>query len=456
MNSADNKRVVLFIVTLAAFITPFDISAVNIALPSIGKEFAMDAILLSWVATAYLLFAAMFMVPLGRFADIKGRKRVFTLGLLVFAAASFLVSIATSSAMVIAFRALQGVGGAMIFGNGVAILTSVYPVRERGRVLGINLAAVYLGLSTGPFLGGLLTQYLSWRSIFYVNVPLGVISVALTRWKLTGEWTGARGERFDVAGSIIYGVMLFSAVFGLSLLPMPSSAWFLLLGAAGLVAFVLWESKVESPVLNINLFRKNRAFAFSNLAALINYSATFAVGFLLSLYLQIIRGLDVVPAGIILVSQPIVQAVFSPLAGKLSDMIEPRIVASIGMGLTSAGLVLFTFLNATTPLAYIVINLAMLGFGFALFSSPNTNAVMSSVEDRFYGVASATVSTMRLIGQVLSLGIVVIVFALYIGRVAITPEYYPSLLISINLAFVIFSVLCFGGIFASLIRGKVL
>lgn len=248
--------------------------------------------------------------------------------------------------------------------------------------------------------------------------------------------------------------MLYSAVFGLSLLPMQSSVWFLLIGAAGLVAFVLWESKVESPVLNINLFRRNRAFAFSNLAALINYSATFAVGFLLRLYLQIIRGLDVVPAGTILVAQPIVQAIFLPLAGKLSDVIEPRIVVSIGMGLTSADLVLFTFLNATTPLTYIVINLAMLGFGFALFSSPNTNAVMRSVENRFYGVASATVSTMRLIGQVLSLGIVVIIFALYIGRVAIAPEYYPLLLISINLAFVIFSVLCFVGIFASLIGIK--
>jgi EmrB/QacA subfamily drug resistance transporter len=456
LNGVDNNRVVLFIVTLAAFITPFDISAVNIALPSIGKEFAMDAFLLSWVATAYLLCAAMFFVPLGRLADIKGRKRVFTLGLLVFAAASFLVSIAPSSATVIAFRALQGVGGAMIFGNGLAILTSVYPIRERGRVLGINLAAVYLGLSTGPFLGGLLTQYLSWRSVFYVNVPLGVISVALTRWKLTEEWTGAQGERFDIAGSIIYGIMLFSAVLGLSLLPMPSSVWFLLIGAAGLVTFVLWESKVESPVLNITLFRDNRAFAFSNLAALINYSATFAVGFLLSLYLQIIRGLDVVPAGTILVSQPIVQAIFSPLAGKLSDVIEPRIVASVGMGVTSAGLVLFTLLNAATPLTYIAMNLAMLGFGFALFSSPNTNAVMSSVEDRFYGIASAMVSTMRLIGQVLSLGIVVMVFALYVGRVAITHEYDPHLLTSINLAFVIFSVLCFVGVFASLIRGKVL
>ncbi len=447
---------VLFIVTLAAFITPFDISAVNIALPAIGREFAMDAILLSWVATAYLLFAAMFLVPLGRLADIQGRKRVFTLGLLVFAAASFLVSIATSSVTVIAFRALQGIGGAMVFGNGVAILTSVYPVGERGKVLGINVAAVYLGLSTGPFLGGLLTQYLSWRSIFYVNVPLGLISAALTRWKVIGEWTGAWGERFDIAGSIIYGVTLFLAVVGLSLLPMLSSVWFLFIGAAGLVVFVLWESRIESPILNITLFRNNRAFAFSNVAALVNYSATFAVGFLLSLYLQMIRGLDVVPAGAILVSQPIVQAIFSPVAGRLSDMIEPRIVASIGMGLTSVGLVLFTLLTATTPLASIVITLALLGFGFALFSSPNTNAVMSAVENRFYGVASATVSTMRLIGQVLSLGIVLIVFALYIGRVAITPEYYPQLLTSVHFVFVIFSVLCFGGIFASLIRGKVL
>jgi len=244
-------------------------------------------------------------------------------------------------------------------------------------------------------------------------------------------------------------------MYGFSLLPAMSGAWLILLGTLGILAFVKWEMKVESPVLDMKLFRTNMVFAFSNLAALINYSATFAVTFLLSLYLQYIKGLDPQNAGLILVSQPIVMAIFSPFAGRLSDRIEPRIVASTGMALTVLGLSLFTFLSEKTVLEFIVASLILLGVGFALFSSPNTNAVMSSVEKRFYGVASGTLGTMRLIGQMLSMGIAMLIFAIYIGRAQITPEYYLLFLRSVNVAFIIFAVLCFGGVFASLARGKV-
>jgi MFS family permease len=204
----------------------------------------------------------------------------------------------------------------------------------------------------------------------------------------------------------------------------------------------------------VNLFRKNTVFAFSNLAALINYSATFAVGFLLSLYLQYIKGLAEQSAGFILVSQPVVMAVFSPFAGRLSDRIEPRLVASTGMALTAAGLFLLTFLNENTALGFIVAILVLLGLGFALFSSPNTNAVMSSVEKKFYGVASGTLGTMRLTGQMLSMGIAMLIFAVYVGEVQITAQYYPPFLSGIRAAFFIFAVLCFGGVFASLARGR--
>jgi MFS family permease len=205
----------------------------------------------------------------------------------------------------------------------------------------------------------------------------------------------------------------------------------------------------------MNLFRSNTVFVFSNLAALINYSATFAVSFLLSLYLQYIKGLSPQNAGLILVSQPIMQALFSPSAGRLSDRIESRIVASAGMALTVIGLLLLTLLNEETALVFIIVSLMLLGFGFALFSSPNTNAIMSSVEKRFYGVASATLGTMRLIGQTLSMGIAMLIFAIHIGKVQITPEYYAPFLTSTQTAFVVFAVLCFGGIFASLARGNV-
>ena len=455
VDNAANKRAALIVATLGAFFAPFMGSSINIALPSIGSEFAMDAISLGWVATAYLLAAATFVVPFGRVADIYGRKKIYTCGVFIFTISSLLLAISTSATMLISFRILQGIGGAMIVGTGVAILTSVFPADERGKALGVNVAAVYLGLSLGPFLGGLLTQHFGWRSIFLANVPMGMIILAFIFWKLKGDWAEAKGEKFDVAGSLIYSSMLVAIMYGLSLLPEMAGVWLILAGALGFVAFVRWELKVESPVLNMNLFRNNTVFAFSNLAALINYSATFAVSFLLSLYLQYIKGLSPQSAGVILVSAPVVQAIFSPLAGRLSDKIEPRIVASTGMGLTVVGLLFFTFLSGETSVGFIVAGLIILGFGFALFSSPNTNAVMGSVEKRVYGVASATLATMRQVGMMLSMGIVMFIFAMYIGRVQIIPEYYPLFLKSVNSAFIIFVILCFGGIFASLARGKI-
>jgi EmrB/QacA subfamily drug resistance transporter len=455
VDDAATKRAALLVATLTSFLTPFMGSSVNIALPSIGREFAMDAVLLGWVATSYLLTAAMFLVPFGRIADIHGRKRIFTYGILTFGVTSLLSAIAPSAISLITFRILQGIGSAMIFGTSVAILTSVFPAGERGKVLGINVAAVYSGLSLGPFLGGFLTQHLGWRSIFFLNVPLSLLIIAFTLWKLKGEWAGAKGEKFDLPGSVIYAVSLPAMMYGFTLLPAASGAWLIGLGVLGLLAFIKWEIKAESPVLNINLFRNNRVFALSNLASLINYGATFAVTFLMSLYLQYTKGLSPQHAGTILVCQPVMMALFSPLAGRLSDKIEPRVVASIGMGFTMIALFLFTFLGQNTGLGFVIISLIVIGFGLALFSSPNTNAIMSSVQKRSYGVAAATLGTMRLTGQMLSMGIAMLVFAVYIGRAEITPENYPLFLRSAKCAFIIFTALCFGGIFASLARGKV-
>ncbi len=454
-NDIVNKRVALLVVMLASFLTSFMGSSVNIALPSIGQEFLMDVVMLSWVATSYLLAAAMFLVPFGKIADIHGRKKIFSYGVLIYTFSSLLSTISTSSILLICFRTLQGIGSAMIFGTGVAILTSVFSVGERGKALGINVAAVYLGLSLGPFLGGFLTQYFGWRSIFLLNVPLGLIIITFVFWKLRGEWAEAKGEKFDFIGSIIYSLSLVAIMYGFSLLPAMPGAWLVLIGAFLLLSFVGWGKKAKSPVLDINLFRNNMIFALSNLAALIYYSATFAVSFLLSLYLQYVKALSPRNAGLILVFQPVVMAILSPFAGRLSDRVEPKIIASMGMISTVVGLLLFTFLNEQTALEFVVINLILLGFGFALFSSPNTNAVMSSVERRFYGVASAALGTMRLTGQMLSMGIATLTFAIYIGKLQITPQHYPLLLTSIKTSFLIFASLCFSGIFASLARGNV-
>jgi len=454
MNSGINKRAVLLIAALSPFLTTFMGSAINIALPSIGSEFQMNAVFLGWVATAYILASATCLLPFGRLADIYGRKRVLTYGIFTFTIASLLLAFAPSATVLIALRVLQGIGGAMIFTTGIAILTSVFPTGERGKALGINAAATYLGLSLGPVLGGLLTQHFGWQSIFLTVVPLGATIIALIFTKLKGEWAEARGEKFDLTGSVIYGLALTGVIYGFSQLPAKLGIWLTIIGASGIFAFIQREAKAGSPLLDINLFKKNRVFAFSNLAVLLNYSAAYAVSFLLSLYLQYIKGLSPQSAGLTLVAMPIVQAGFSPVAGRLSDRIEPRILASVGMGLITIGLSLFIFLGQNTSLGFITASLILIGLGFGFFASPNTNAVMSSVNQRFYGVASATLATMRQVGMSFSMGITMLLFAIYIGRVEITPEYHPLFLSSTKIAFIIFTALCSVGIFASLVRGK--
>ncbi|MDW5550821.1 MFS transporter [Methanosarcina sp.] len=448
------KQVVLLIAILAGFITPFDGSAVNIALPAIGAEFHMDAIALSWVATAYLLSSALFLVPFGKIADIYGRKKVFLYGIMIFSLSSLIMTMASSSEMLIGVRVVQGIGSAMIFGTGVAIVTSVFPPGERGKALGTYITAVYIGLSVGPLLGGAMTQYLGWRSIFFVNVPIGITAVILILWKIKGEWAECRGEKFDLTGSVIYGAAVVAVMYGFSVLPELKGVALLALGTLGVIVFALFEIRTSSPVLDISLLTKNRIFAFSNLSALINYSATYAVTFLLSLDLQYTKGFTPEHAGLILVAQPVVMAMVSPIAGRLSDRTEPRIVASAGMAFTALGLFLLIFLTELTPLWHLIITLFILGIGFGLFSSPNTNAIMSSVDKKFYGVASGMNGTMRLLGQMLSMGIAMMIFAIVIGPVEITPEYYSQFVLSLHYAFILFTAFCILGIFASLVRGN--
>ncbi len=454
MITPTGKKIVLLIAVLSGFLTPFDGSAVNVALPVMGAEFHMDAISLSWIATAYLLAAALFLVPFGKIADIYGRKKIYLFGIAIFTIASLAMTMVPSTSLLIAVRVVQGFGGAMIYGTGVAILSSVFPPGERGKALGIYIMAVYFGLTMGPFLGGVLTQYFGWRSIFLVNVPIGIIACLLVLWKLDGEWADCAGERFDLTGSVIYACSLVAVMYGFSIVPDHLGFGLIALGCILGVAFALYELRVPVPVLDMRLFLKNRVFAFSNLAALINYSATFAVTFLLSLDLQYTKGYSPDHAGLILIIQPAIMAILSPVAGRLSDRIEPQVVASIGMALTAVGLFMLIFVVESTSLMYIILCLIVLGLGFGLFSSPNTNAIMGSVEKRYYGVASGMNGTMRLVGQMLSMGVAMMLFAIFIGPAVITPDYYPQFITSMHYAFVIFAILCVIGIGASLMRGK--
>jgi MFS family permease len=340
----------------------------------------------------------------------------------------------------------------------VAILSSVFPAQDRGRVLGLNSAAVYLGLSIGPLLGGLLTKtpYLEWRSIFIFNTLIDLVLIITILSTLKGEWAESRGEKFDFIGSFMYGLPLIALMLGFSEL----SDWsfvaiiLIVIGIIGLGLFVVWELRLEHPVLDIKLFKSNRVFAFSNLATLINYSATFVVSLLISLYMQYIKGFSPFSAGLFLIAQPVMMVICSPISGRLSDRVNPGILASIGMIFTTIGIIMLAFLGNNTPLFYILLSLIILGCGYGFFTSPNTNAVMGSVNRKSYGVAASMLSTMRLVGQAFSLGIATLVFALVIGEVQITKPYYPAFLNSVHVIFTISAILCVFGIFASTVRVK--
>lgn len=448
-----SKKAVLAVAAVTTFMFPFMISAVNIALPVIQAEFAVDAVLLGWLANVYLLATGVALVPVGKIADIRGRRKIFMIGILVFTVTTAATAIAPSVFWIILFRALQGVGAAMTMTTGIAIISAVFPPSERGKAIGITVSSVYLGLSVGPFAGGLLTGAFGWRSIFLINVPIGMAALLLAALKIREEWADAAGERLDVLGSLLYGVSLVCLMYGLSVLPAPLGIGLLAGGSVGMALFVRHELRTASPVFEVRLFSRNRTFAYSSLAALINYAATFAVAFLLSLYLQYIKGLSPEGAGTILICQPAVMAIFSPAAGRLSDRIEPAVIASTGMGLTAVGLGALAFLTPETGIPYIVVSLVVLGIGFALFSSPNMNAIMGSVERRYYGIASGTVATMRLIGQMLSMTLATLAFSFFIGNAQIAPPLYPQFLKSVTLCFTAFSGLCAVGIYFSLARG---
>ncbi len=449
METSSQKRSVLFVATVSSFLTPFMVSATNVALPAIQSEFGLDAIMLAWIPTLYLLSYAVFILPCGKIADICGRKKVFMCGIWVFTISSALGAISPTTTVLLLSRVTQGLGGSMNFPTSLAILADVFPPQEGGKAIGISVAAVYMGLSTGPFLGGVLTNHLTWRAVFVAPIPVGIAAIYLSTWKLAGEWVEARGEKIDLIGSILYGAAIALFMYGVSVLPSSESLWAICLGLALGGFFVWWEWKATSPVVNLDLFRQNKIFALSSLAALIHSSATFAVAFMLSLYLQYIKGLTSQASGLALMALPLVMAIFSPVAGRLSDRVHPGKIASLGMAVTAVGLFAMTFLKSRTSMIFIVSDLGFLGLGVALFASPNMNTITNSVEKKFYGTASGISGSMRLIGNMLSMGIVTVLFSLYLGRVQITPQHYPAFLNSLKTGFLIFALLCVAGIFAT-------
>lgn len=453
MTPTVSRSATLLVVCVAHFLMPFMMSAVGVALPAIGREFGATALQLGLVETTYVLSSSIFLLAMGRLGDIHGRRRVFICGIVIFTVGCGLLSQAWSIESLIVFRFLQGIGGSMIMATTMAIVVSVFPPEERGKALGIAVASVYAGISCGPFLGGILVTSWGWRFIFYLSVPLGLLTLFITSLKLRGEWADARGEPFDWQGGLVYAAAILLLIFGASNLNHGLWAfWVLLAGIAGIGLFLHMESRTGYPLLNMELLRNNRVFALSNLAALLNYAATFGVTFFFSLYLQYVKGMNARQAGLVLIVQPLVQTLLSPFCGRLADRYPASRVATIGMALCALGLGCAALSTAATPLPWIMATLALLGGGFALFSSPNTSVIMGSVTPRYLGVASSLGASMRTLGMMTSMMIITVIFSIFMPDEAVTMATHGKFLLSMHTALLIFCGLCGVGIVFSAAR----
>jgi EmrB/QacA subfamily drug resistance transporter len=389
---------------------PLDGSIVAVALPRMGPALRLSFAASLWVQAAYLLAMAATLIPLGRLADHVGKVRLYQAGVAIFTLGSLAAALARGPDSLILARVVQGVGGSLLSATSTAIVTGAFPPSERGRALGINVMAVYAGLSVGPPLGGFLVDHFGWPWIFLVNLPvgLGTFLWGLRLLPATERRPGRAG--LDLPGSALMALMLVALIVPLTF----SSEWgwrapatWGLLAVAPLAAcaFLAVESRSASPMMDLALLRNNRLFASANLAALLNYCALYAVSVLTAVQLQLVLGCPARVAGWVMMGQPVMQSVLSPFAGMLSDRIGSRRLATSGMVFVAAGMVLLGLQGRQAHLPAVVASLAVVGLGMATFSAPNTSAIMGSVERHQLGVAGAFLATMRVTGQALSVAV---------------------------------------------------
>ena len=448
------QRITLIMILLNAFATPVMLSAVNVAIPFIADDLSVNAVLLCWIPMAYLMASAMFVLIFGRIADMVGRKKIFLIGTTSVIVTSLIATLVDSGITLIAVRFLQGISAAMLYATQVAIISSIFPPAKRGYAIGLTVSAIYLGLTIGPLIGGYAVDLYGWRASFVVHLPLAMIALAIGILYVKDEWLSDVRGSFDLFGAILYMLSILVLCFGVSYLPSVLSLILIFFSLFGFIFFFLFERKHIHPIFDTTLFFTNRVFTFSCLASLIIYTATFANVVQINLYLQYLKGFSATAAGMIVMCQPITMAIFSPIAGRLSDKFEPKYLSTVGMAITCCGLIMLSNLEIHSELNYLILSLVITGFGFSLFSPPNVNAIMGSVEKKFYGSATGAMATMRVIGQMFSMVLVTLIFALIIGSVDINQENYGALEDAIRIIFSISAILCIPGLYLSMARGN--
>jgi len=446
------QKSVLIICALSSFVITVTTSSVNVALSTIGRDLMLSASFLTWLQNIYLLIGASFMIPFGRLGEIHGKKKVMTFGIIMFTIGSLLCAVSTSGDMLMVFRALQAMGGAMIFSNVFSLITSVATPGEGAKILGIAVAIPYIGLSLGPVLGGILTNYFGWRSIFLFNLPFGIIATYFIL-KLEGEWCEAVGEKFDYISSTVLALSLTAIIYGLSIITHATAPYVILAGIIGVIIFFYLQGKLKVPLIDPEIIH-DRIFIINNATSLVNYGPGIFVTFLLSLYFQDIRLLSAQDAGLLLAVQSVFIAIFSTISGRLSEKIRPRFIAAAGIFITSFALALFVSIGQYTSYYFIIMALAIFGIGYGLSATASTEISMRYFDKKFRGVTSASLNTTQYVGQMLGMGITGAGIAIYMGAANITPQNFALFIEAFKLPFEVFAVACFIVAFAYFIPRK--
>ena len=405
-----HKWWVFLAVGIGTFMSALDGSVVNTILPVLRDFFKSNVASVEWAVVIYLLVVSSLLLTFGRLGDLRGHKGMYVAGFLIFVGASAGCGLASTVTVLVAARTVQAIGAAMLFANSPAILTRSFPPQQRGQALGLQAMMTYLGLTVGPSLGGWLTQSVSWRAVFYINVPVGLLAFTLSLVFIPADKpAAAQTEHFDWPGAVLFAAGLGALLLGLN----QGDAWgwtspaVLACGAAALIllgSFLRVEMRTPSPMLDLSLF-KVRVFSASTASAVLNYVCLYCVIFLMPFYLLQGRGLNPAQAGLLLTAQPIIMAIVAPISGSFSDRIGSRLLATVGMVVMAGGLFLLSSLKPDSANSAILVGLAVTGLGTGIFISPNTSALMGSAPRQRQGIASGILATARNVGMVLGVGL---------------------------------------------------
>lgn len=445
---------VLIVSLLTAFMAPFMSSALNLCITQISTDFFCGATTVTWVVNAYTLCTAAFSLPFGHLADSFGRRRMLIIGSTVFGASSLASAFAPNVYFLIAMRVVMSIGADIFLVANVPLALTYFSPKMRGRVIGVTITATFLGISLGPVLGGLINSLASWRWIFAICVAISAVVVVICLARVEND-NHHDAVSLDMAGNILSVLALLALILGLE--ECLNYLWarvLIVVGIALLVAFVWHEKDEDHPVIQVRLFVENPAYGLSNLATLLSFGASFSVSYIMSIYLVNITGLDSMTAGLIMVCQPLMQALLATYAGKLSDRIPSYKVASFGMLVIVAGIVVLSFLGLDSSLVHVIIGLMIVGVGIAFFGSSNNNAILSCVDRSHYSEANSTISTMRGIGQSVSMVMVGIVFSLTIGNTVIAQADHVLLVQAVQAVFFVDIVVGIIAAVISMVRSK--